>query len=1798
MGVPTTPTPAMTSSHPSSSEGRVPPTERTSSSFELLHERIQRWVWEKGWPELRDVQERAIKPILAGERDVILAAATAGGKTEAAFLPICTRLVDEQTPSIRALYVSPLKALINDQFGRLEELCDSLQVPVHRWHGDVPATAKRKLLEHPSGILLITPESLEALFVNQGTRVGVIFASLGWVVLDEVHAYIGTERGRQFQSLLHRVELAIGRRVPRVGLSATLGDMRLAAEYLRPGEGGSVDCIEGTQGGQELRVQIRAYREPATAPADEDDDESLSAVHAIADHLYSVLRGANHLVFANSRVRVERYADILRRRSESEKVPNEFFPHHGNLSKELREDVEAQLKDSTRPTTAICTSTLELGIDIGRVAGVAQVGSPFSASSLRQRLGRSGRRNDPAVLRGYVRARELNDSSPVVDALRLELVQFAAMVELLVQRWCEPPESGALHLSTLVHQVLSLVAERGGVQARSAWRDLCHTGPFRGVDAGRFATLLRDMGHEDLLTQMPDGNLILGGKGERIVNHFGFYAVFQTPEEFRLIHQGRPLGTMAFDQMLVENLHIVFAGRRWRVVSVSIEEKLVVVEPAPGGRMPRFDPGLGGLVHDGVRRRMRDLLESGIQPAYLDNEAQRLLTEGRAAYVRLGLDEDTIVACGKDTVLFPWRGDRVLNTIAALLAARGLSVMVTGAALTVADISPAAVRAQLEELVRAGVADPLELAASVKNKASEKYDWVLGEELLSLDYASRALDTAGAHAALTEMLGGTGLAVELVHRPDETAARLAELPEEGPLPRRTVILPNPRIAHQLRCALVRMDRGDLLAGTHFITAAALASELLEASGLEFSRGEEALRPARIRRLYEEGLDPAPFSRSLVTETRGWEDALSATLGDLEREGYRLADLDVAQGGAFAGLRALWEALRDSAGSSVTDAELLRRAAEYARQDPPTELGPVLAMVGPDTSGVELDLLSALPNARVLLRVGRPLRRRVRERIRRRFGPDVARALRGVAVAKRTPERDLDRLASRFMEAAAPVDEDAGAPDGTVSLEEHAGVEAEVEAAASWVASQVLDHRTPLEAIAVLAPERDPWVTLLCERIESLPGQAPEADVPVVVPGGLPLAASASGARVLAVVRALRGHLSVELLAGILPSLRTPEGHRPPSAGEALEAVHGLALLGGHASDPLGALAWSPRVRERLEQIAAVLAAMDEGDDGEGKRAARGRAELERVQRHLTSLRDGIDALVEAARPFVEGQPVHVCWPALYDFFERHHCHPPHGPPAHRAIADRMERLCADSTCREARKDEALALIERALIEARVPHGRFGEPAVYVGTVAGAAGLGFDAVRVIGLTEGSIPRLPREDPVLSDTERLAFLDGRLGTIEDASTGSLQELDLVVRDVRERLVFSSPRTGFGGEREASVVFLEAAVALGRERRSEVEAGRTFATTRRAERPVGAAAWHDRVARGGAPVPAGWSADFVVDPTRIAALDPGEAPGPMDGFIPGVVPAARIPGLQPERPLSASRFRTLMECPHRFLLEHVFGWREPVRPRPQDRLDALAYGSLVHRVLELLYTEQGTEISARRGDLAHWKAVAHDLADDAFTTALETYPLAGDDLCERERARLLRDVEHFLDLEWSERPPGTFVASEKPFGWGPPVEIVSGPLYGHGFIDLIEVVEGTTWIRDLKTGRGHARRGKERDAVPRVDAQLAFYALVARQLSQDWKLAPELALGYVHTDDSRGRERSFIGRDDDFEATAGTWTGVGAELLRSGIFPRTTDPDDCTYCPFRRVCGPGAWERSSSILATCGEDSPVGAFLGTRP
>lgn len=648
-----------------------------SAAFAKLHPKIQEAVWNQQWEELRPLQVDAIEAVLDTTDHLILAAATASGKTEAAFLPVLSQIAAEPAESVQALYISPLKALINDQFRRLEDLSADAEIPVHRWHGDVGATDKQRLRQTPNGVLLITPESLESQFINHDRHLRRIYAHLRFVVIDELHAFLDNVRGIHLRSLLARLGVAVGVTPRRIGLSATIGDFAPARAFLCPEAPDTVRVLEDETQRKELRVGLKAYLDaPEAAEGAEgktaDPVAATGGLAAVAEDIAQRFRGDSNLIFCNSRRQTELLADKLRQLADREHWPrNPFLLHHGSLSRDLREDTERELK-SGQPVTAICTSTLEMGIDLGAVRSVGQVGPTWSVAALVQRLGRSGRRDGEAqTLRLYTLDEPLSQHSSLTKRLYPELIRAIALIELHRDRWLEPPENDRFHFSTCVHQVLSVCRQTGGASAPYLLDVLCRRGAFLKVSPNQFAALLRGLAARQLIEQVPTGELILAPAGERIVENYDFYAAFAGRIEYRVEHDGQPIGVLAQDIIPAEGEFLLFGGRRWRVEMIDHGGKRISVRPARGWKQPNFIGDIGGL-HPKVTERMWRVLSEDSGFPYLNSTAIQLLNEARQVFGQAGLATHDVVEGLGGVEWFPWRGSRVLLTLELCARADGI----------------------------------------------------------------------------------------------------------------------------------------------------------------------------------------------------------------------------------------------------------------------------------------------------------------------------------------------------------------------------------------------------------------------------------------------------------------------------------------------------------------------------------------------------------------------------------------------------------------------------------------------------------------------------------------------------------------------------------------------------------------------------------------------------------------------------------------------------------------------------------------------------------------------------------------------------------------------------------------------------------------------------------------------------------------------------------------------------------------------------------------------------------------------
>ncbi|HEY9902099.1 MAG TPA: DEAD/DEAH box helicase, partial [Candidatus Sericytochromatia bacterium] len=412
-------------------------------AFSRLAPFIQEYIYTHAWTELRPVQVEACRVIFDTEAHLLIAAGTASGKTEAAFLPVLTLLYENPSSSVGVLYIGPIKALINDQFERLNDLLKEADIPVWAWHGDISQSRKNKLVKKPEGVLQITPESLESLLINKNTELIRLFGDLRFIIIDEIHAFMGSERGCQILCQLARLSRYTQNQPRRIGLSATLGDYSLAEEWLRSGTEIPVITPEIKGGQRKVQLSLEHFylteEEPSLPPPDKGDGiRKQSASSPYYRHIFENSKSRKCLIFANNRAEIESVIANLRQIAEAERLPDIYHVHHGSISASLREEAEKAMRDSSPAVTA-ATVTLELGIDIGQLERVIQLEAPLSVASFLQRLGRSGRRGTAADMQFVCAEDELSGEESLPEQIPWQLLQAIAIIQLyLEERWIEP----------------------------------------------------------------------------------------------------------------------------------------------------------------------------------------------------------------------------------------------------------------------------------------------------------------------------------------------------------------------------------------------------------------------------------------------------------------------------------------------------------------------------------------------------------------------------------------------------------------------------------------------------------------------------------------------------------------------------------------------------------------------------------------------------------------------------------------------------------------------------------------------------------------------------------------------------------------------------------------------------------------------------------------------------------------------------------------------------------------------------------------------------------------------------------------------------------------------------------------------------------------------------------------------------------------------------------------------------------------------------------------------------------------
>lgn len=628
---------------------------------------VQDFIYRHRWGDLRPIQVAAGDVILHTDENLLLTASTASGKTEAAFFPILSQFSQDPPQSVGCLYIGPLKALINDQFLRLQELCDEGGIPVWHWHGDVSQSYKAKLMRHPSGILQITPESLEAMLLHKHMAIPKLFGDLRYIVIDEVHSLLRGDRGGQTLCLIERLGRLAGVNPRRIGLSATMGDPEKTGAFLSLGTGRKTLIPQVKAPGVKWRLSLEHFYVKDTQAGDgRTDIEASPVLDAKTDaaplqadpglgYVFEHTRGKKCLVFVNSREECEGVTTTLRQYCELRHEPDRFLIHHGNLSASYRESAEELMKDEAHNLTVVTTATLELGIDIGRLERAFQIDAPWMVSSFLQRLGRTGRRNLPPEMWFVIREDEPEIRAMLPATIPWKLLQAIALVQLYLEgRWVEPPRLDRLPYSLLYHQTMSILGSCGEMSPQALAERVLSLHYFHRITQDDYRTLLHHLLQQDHLQQTERGGLIVGLAGERILNSFKFYGVFQESEEYTVRNESQELGTVVAPPPPGEK--IALAGHVWRVLEVDRKRHLIYCELVKG-KVPAYFGECPGDIHTRVLERMRQVLREDRSYPYLMKNAVARLQQARYTARQSGAADDILLFLGgKMWCLLPWLG--------------------------------------------------------------------------------------------------------------------------------------------------------------------------------------------------------------------------------------------------------------------------------------------------------------------------------------------------------------------------------------------------------------------------------------------------------------------------------------------------------------------------------------------------------------------------------------------------------------------------------------------------------------------------------------------------------------------------------------------------------------------------------------------------------------------------------------------------------------------------------------------------------------------------------------------------------------------------------------------------------------------------------------------------------------------------------------------------------------------------------------------------------------------------------------
>ena len=722
---------------------------------------IQDYIYRSGWKSLRAVQNAAGEAIFNTDDNVLLTASTASGKTEAAFFPILTLLDENPSSTVGVLYIAPLKALINDQFGRLNELCMDEGIAVTRWHGDASQTQKRRLLKKPSGILQITPESLESLLINKHMEIPSLFGDLRFIVIDEIHSLLRGDRGLQTFCLIERLCRIAGCDPRRIGLSATIGNPEDAGRFLSAGSHRKT-IIPKFEGGKEVwRLSMEHFYNSApqadegktlsqkTPPMEEVSDPAPKNADPGIGYIFEHTMGRKCLIFTNSREECESVCQTLRQYCEANHEPDRFLIHHGNLSASYRESAEEEMKDDDSQMSVCATATLELGIDIGKLERAFQIDAPFTVSGFLQRMGRTGRRGQPSEMWFVMREDHMEARALLPASIPWYLIQGIALVQLYIEeRFVEPPRMDRLPYSLLYHQTMSTLASHGEMTPAELASRVLTLSCFSKITQDDYRLLLRHLIEIDHINRTENGGLIVGLAGERVVNNYKFYAVFQENVEYTVRSGSEQLGTIVKPAPVGDKIAI--AGRVWVVEEVDHKRREVYCTLVKGN-IPAYFGDVAGDIHTRILERMYGVLSEDKEYPYLMPHAVCRLADARETFRKSLMSQRPLVPLGgKMWVLFPWLGSYAFLALERFLKLRcgerlGLKGLQSSRPYYM-QFTMQVSEAEFYQIVCEEAAkdfDALELVYPNEVPVFEKYDEYVPEELVRKGFAHGVLDMNG-----------------------------------------------------------------------------------------------------------------------------------------------------------------------------------------------------------------------------------------------------------------------------------------------------------------------------------------------------------------------------------------------------------------------------------------------------------------------------------------------------------------------------------------------------------------------------------------------------------------------------------------------------------------------------------------------------------------------------------------------------------------------------------------------------------------------------------------------------------------------------------------------------------------------------------------------------------------------------------------------------------------------------------------------------------------------------------------------